>query len=74
MRDAYVAVVLGSPGICDAAVGDCESILIGAPTVPLETTRTEWSAHPGGVDGEPLDAGEVDIDVDNSGVSRVPGV
>ena len=74
MRDAYVAVIPDIPGMCDAAVGDCESMLIGVPIVPLDTTRTEWSAHPGGVDGEPLDAGEVDFDVDDSGVSGVPGV
>ena len=41
LREAYVAVVLGTPGMCDAAVGDCESMLIGAPIVPLDTTRTE---------------------------------
>ena len=41
LRDAYVAVILDTPGVCDAAVGDRESMLIGAPIVPLDTTRTE---------------------------------
>ena len=74
MRDAYVAVILDTQGVCDAAVGDRESMLIGPPIVPLDTTRTEWSAHPCGVDREPLDAGVVDVDVDDSGVSGVLSV
>ena len=74
LRDAYVAVVLDPPGMCDAAVGDCESMLLGVPIVPLETTRTEWSSYPRGVDGGALEAGDVEVDIDESGVSGVPGV
>ena len=65
-------------GMWCAAAGDddVESTLTlsGAPTVPLPTTRTEWSSYPGGVDGGALDAGDVDVDIDDSGVSGVSGV
>ena len=44
----------GAAGMCAAVVGDEESMLIGVPMVPLETTRTEWSSYPGGVDGGAL--------------------
>ena len=37
---------------------------MGAPTVPLPTTRTEWSSYPSGVDGGADDAGDVDVDDD----------
>ena len=49
---------------------------MGAPTVPLPTTRTEWSSYPSGVDGGADDAGDVDVDDDivDSGVSGVSGV
>ncbi len=39
--------------------------------VPL---RTEWSSCPSGVDGGALDAGDVEVDMDDSGVSGVSGV
>ena len=61
-------------GMCAAVVGEAESMLIGAPIVPLETTRTEWSSYPSGVDGGTLDAGDVEVDMDDSGVSGVSGV
>ena len=70
---AYATDALVVPGMCDAVVGDCESRLMGAPMVPLDTTRTEWSSYPSGVDGGALDAGDVDVDIDDSGVSGVPG-
>ena len=44
------------------------------PIVPLPTTRTEWSSYPRGVEGGALDAGDVDVDMDDSGVSGVSGV
>ena len=49
---------------------------MGTPTVPLPTTRTEWSSYPSGVDGGADDAGDVDVDDDivDSGVSGVSGV
>ena len=61
-------------GMCEAVVGDCESMVMGVPIVPLDTTRTEWSSYPIGVDGDTLDAGDVDVDIEDSGVSGVPGV
>ena len=60
-------------GTCGAAAGDV-SICMGAPRLPLPTTRTEWSSYPSGVDGGTLDAGDVEVDMDDSGVSGVSGV
>ena len=61
-------------GVCEAVVRDCESMVMGVPIVPLDTTRTEWSSYQIGVDGDTLDAGDVDVDIEDSGVSGVPGV
>ena len=44
---------------------------MGVPIVPLPTTRTEWSSYPRGADGGALDAGDVDVDMEDSGVSGV---
>ena len=74
LPDAYVAVILDTPDMCDAAVGNCESMLMGVPIVPLETTRTEWFLYSRGVDGGALEAGDVEVDIDESGVSGRPGV
>ena len=56
-------------GMWCAAAGDddVESTLtlIGAPTVPLPTTRTEWSSYPSGVEGGADDAGDVDVDIED---------
>lgn len=41
---ATVDVVDVGAGMWEAVVGDAESMLIGVPIVPLETTRTEWSS------------------------------
>ncbi len=73
---AYATAALDDvvPGMCDAVVGDCELMVMGVPMVPLATTRTEWSSYPSGVDGDTLDAGDVEVDMDDSGVSGVPGV
>ena len=37
-------------------------------------TASEWSSYPRGVDGDTLDAGDVEVDIEDSGVSGVPGV
>ena len=61
--------------MCGTAEGELdalESTCIGAEPAP--TTRTLWSSYPGGVDGGALDAGDVDVDMEDSGVSGVPGV
>ncbi len=72
--DDAVAAEGTGPGMCAAVVGDAWSIWIGVPIVPLPTTRTEWSSYPSGVDGGALDAGDVEVDMDDSGVSGVSGV
>ena len=60
--------------MCPTVSGNCWSICIGVPIVPLPTTRTEWSSYPRGVEGGALDAGDVDVDMEDSGVSGVSGV
>ena len=58
--------------MCGMAEGELDALLstrIGAELAP--TTRTLWSSYPGGVDGGALDAGDVDVDMEDSGVSGV---
>ena len=68
--DALADVV---PDIHDALAGDHGLMSIGVSIVPLATAPTEWSSSPTGVDGEAVDAGDVESDIEESGVSGVLG-